>query len=344
MTTAILTILIPTYNRSKNLQILLRSLREELRPVWNDVVVYVSDNHSPDDTPEVIASIQSDWPELRAHRHAGQTGEGNFVHCVRAVETRWFWFIADDDMPKRGVVAQIVALLRSREPSLLYMRGEGVKSVVSPDQGKQVGALQVSELDAYHFARRVHVMFTFISATVVDREQMYQAIAGQQIDHFNNTNMVQLGWVLPPLRIPGRFLFVEDRCLLATTGNNGNYAVLRIFGNNFQRVTREILSGSAQVTRIGEAIITRTSITYLPGLVWSLRRGTLGKFDGGERVAAAMHEQLGGSLAYHLFVRPVEFLPTPLAWIALSCSRAVALLLRLYDRGLLFRGLPSGRR
>ncbi|HTQ35602.1 MAG TPA: glycosyltransferase family 2 protein, partial [Steroidobacteraceae bacterium] len=328
MTTPILTILVPTYNRSKHLEILLRNLREEVRPVAADVVVYVSDNGSSDDTAEVIARSREDWPELRANRQANNTAERNFVHCVRAVETRWFWFIADDDLPKRGVVAQIASLLRQHEPTLLYMQCEVMRPVTGPDQGRRVDALRVTELSARHFARRVHVMFTFISTMVVDRERMYQSIDGQPIDRFDNTGVVQLGWVLPPLRVPGRFLFVEDRCLLATAGNNGNYAVLRIFGCNFQWVVREIFSGSARLKRIGEVVITRTSIAYLPNLVWELRRGTLGKFDRGERVAAAMQAQLGRSLAYHLLVRPVEYLPAPLAWIVLICSKAVALSLR----------------
>lgn len=176
MSYPLLTVIVPTYKRSANLEILLRTLREETRAVRDEVVVYVSDNCSPDDTAEVVERWSKQWPGLRAHRHTSNAGaENNFYHCVRSVQSRWFWIIGDDDLPKRGVVAKIVKLLREREPALVYLESEWIRDILSPDQGDPVGELRVAELNALNFASKVNVWTTFISGTIVDRDRLQKA-------------------------------------------------------------------------------------------------------------------------------------------------------------------------
>ena len=98
MSAPLLTIIVPTYNRSAKLAILLTTLREESASVANEVVVQVSDNFSSDDTQNVITQAVEDWPCMSSYRHSTNIGaERNFCHAVDLVKTRWFWIIGDDD-------------------------------------------------------------------------------------------------------------------------------------------------------------------------------------------------------------------------------------------------------
>lgn len=308
MSKPLLTIIVPTYKRSANLEILLRSLHEETCAVADEVVVYVSDNCSPDDTAEVVARWSKDWSGLRTHRHASNVGpDNNFYHCVRSVQSRWFWIIGDDDLPKRGVVAKIVALLRQREPALVYLESEWIRDVLSPDQGDPVGELRVAQLNALNFASKVNVWTTFISGAIVDRDRLQQAMDGYSIDRFSGSYLGQLAWVLPMLKTSGPFLLVNDRCVLATRDNSGGYGPLTVFGVNFSRIVKETFGATSPLAR---AMIRANIVEYLPGAIWTSRRTSApGTSYTTESPWPELNRQLGAWLTYWLLLVPLGRFP-----------------------------------
>jgi abequosyltransferase len=311
MSYPLLTVIVPTYKRSANLEILLRTLREETRAVRDEVVVYVSDNCSPDDTAKVVARWSKDWPSLRTHRHVSNVGPGNnFYHCVRSVQSRWFWIIGDDDLPKRGVIAEVLTLLRERQPALVYMQSEWMNPVLSADQGEPVGALSVDDLDAFAFAVTVHTWLTFISGMVIDRERLECSLRGQPIDRFNATSLVQLGWILPLLDTSGPFLFVNNRCILATSGNTGGYRVLDTFCVNFPRIIDEFFDKDVHLK---DAVLRPHICEYLPGLIWQVRFGSIGEFRC-EGSGLLVRSSLRRYFNYWFIIWPIVSLPRFLAW------------------------------
>lgn len=311
MSSPILTIIVPTFKRSANLAILLQTLREETAAVETDVVVYVSDNCSPDDTPEIVARAAENWPILRSHRHATNVGlDRNFCHAVDAVQTRWFWIIGDDDLPKRGVVAQIVALLRARQPALLYMQSEWMNPVLNADQGEHVGKLQIASLSSYQFAKTVHVWVTFISGMVVDKELLLANLGAHSIRRFDTTYLAQLGWVLPLLKSDGPFLFLPDRCIIATKDNTGGYGLLTVFGVNFTRIVNESFGYRHP---LAQALINGNISQYLPGLVWGARSRISTTTHTDERPWRALTGQLGPHWLYWMLIVPLGRFPR---WLA----------------------------
>lgn len=306
----LLTIIVPTYKRSANLEILLRTLREETVSVIDDVVVYVSDNCSPDGTPEVVARAAVDWPILHSHRHPTNIGaDRNFCHCVNMVRTRWFWIIGDDDLPKRGVVAQVVALLRERQPALLYMQSEWMTPVQDPGQGEPIDSLHVANLDANSFAQALHIWVTFISGIVIDRAGLAATLQEQPIDRFNGTSLVQLGWVLPLFKTEGPFLFVRDRCVLATTENSGGYPLLTVFCVNFPRIVNDVFGKSSPLS---QALIGSAMSNFLPGRIWAARNASNSAYSG-EEPWAEIYRQLGSNWTYWLLLMPIGRFPIYLA-------------------------------
>jgi glycosyltransferase involved in cell wall biosynthesis len=312
MSMPLLTIIVPTYKRSANLETLLRTLREETATVAADVVVQVSDNCSPDDTPHVVARVGEGWPALRSHRHPTNIGaDRNFCHAVDAVQTRWFWIIGDDDLPKRGVVAQVVAQLRASEPALLYMQSEWINPVLNAEQGEPVGDLRVVSLDSQGFARAVHVWVTFISGMVIDKQRLQPALGAHTINRFDGTNLVQLGWVLPLLTSTGPFLLVRDRCMLATTDNSGGYGLLTVFGVNFTRIANDSFGLGHPLSN---ALIHGNITQYLPGRIWGTRReaqDTEAYLK--ENPWTALDSQLGSRWLYWMLLVPLGRFPR---WLA----------------------------
>jgi len=306
-----LTIIVPTFNRCNSLELLLCCLKSDLQPFGNDVAVYVSDNASTDATSSVLTKIQIDWPQLTIYRHATNVGpDQNFSHCVKQVRSRWFWIISDDDLPKRGVVAQILGILISQQPALIYIKSEWMNPVCSANQGEPIGLLSVINLDAISFATAVNTWLTFISGMVIDRELLVATPQGVQIDKFSGTSLVQLGWILPLLNTDGPFFFVKNRGILATSGNTGGYRVLKTFCSNFPAIINEFFGKNHKMSN---AILRRHINDYLPGLIWTVRFESIGLFKA-EESDEKIWQQLRKYPVYWIFLWPIANMKKNFAW------------------------------
>lgn len=313
MSTHRLTIIIPTFNRCASLELLLYHLKDELQIYKNDILVYISDNASTDNTNTIIKKIAGDWPELTSHRHQNNVGaDRNFIHCVNQVQTKWFWIIGDDDLPKRGVIAKLLNQLDNRQPALLYMRSESMNLVQSADQGEPIDKFQVTELDALSFLKFVNTWMTFISSMVVNREKLIGALQGQQLSRFDGTSLVQLGWILPLLNTNGPFLIVLNRGILVKAGNTGGYQVLKTFGVNFPSIIMEFFEGNKLFYK---GIINQHITEYLPRMIWNVRFGNLGNFQPEEKnIRHLIREKLSVFALYWITIWPIMSLPKFLAW------------------------------
>jgi abequosyltransferase len=335
MSTPLLTIIVPTYNRSTNLAILLKTLREETASVNNEIVVYVSDNCSTDDTQNVITQATEDWPCMSSYRHSTNIGaERNFCHAVDSVKTRWFWIIGDDDCPKRGVLAKVIQLLTDRKPALLYMQSDWVNAIVGP--GEAIGELRVSDLKALPFAEALHVWVTFISGMVIDRERLLDVLGDQSIDRFETTSLVHLGWVLPMLTTSGPFIYIKTECIVATKGNSGGYNVLKVFGYNFQNIVKAFFGELSGLRQFADSMILRANVHYLPGLLRSYKKGKAGKFDRDLNIEDAFDSDLLKSYFYRFILRSIISNNKIQSLVAYSVARIISRILNYYDFFIIF--------
>lgn len=328
---SLLTIIVPTYNRSVNLEVLLAELSSQARSLDGRVEVVVGDNCSSDNTPVVTKNFQAGFPDSRILRHEANLGpDENFCRCLDIVTTKYFWIVGDDDLPKCGVIAKLVELLEREAPDLVYMGSEWVNQVHSSRQGTRVANLGHEPRSKMEFARNVHVWFTFISGTIVNRHTLQTALQQQTIRRFSGTNLVQLGWIFPVLSAGQRFIQVNDRCVLATQDNTGGYALLTVFGANFPRIARQSFGAGSP---IAELLISRTCALYLPQLIWASRGAHRQRFKE-ENPWPVIREQLGMKWSYWAVLLPIGKFPKPLAQAVSIGWRLVVRAARVFDQGM----------
>lgn len=323
-----LTIIIPTYNRAPHLARLLATLARELAGLEGEVAVVIGDNCSSDETPALAAAFACSWPDTQLLRHTSNVGpEENFCRCLEQAQAPYFWIIGDDDLPRAGFIPALLQLLRRAAPDLLYINSRWSPELTDNEPGQPLQALDAVQLDRQAFARLVHVWTTFISGMVVRR-----AFApASALRRFAGTSLVQLGWVFAALERGECFVHVRTPAVLATAGNTGSYRVLTVFGRHFQRVTNEALAETKQTRSMSRAMVARTSIAFLPHLVWGYREGTLGRFGRDESLAEALAPEVRRSLAYALLLRPIERGPRVLARLALRLAGFLARVVAAWD-------------
>lgn len=306
---------------------LLDALTVELCGLEDCVDVIIGDNASVDGTPDVTRAFAALWISTRVLRHAENLGpEENFCLCVESVRTPYFWIIGDDDMPRAGAITLLIQLLEAHNPDLVYLNSRWSTSLRSHREAGTVSRLNATLLSREAFARRVHVWTTFISGAIVKTK----FAQNDSLRRFSGSSLVQLSWVLGALREGQSLAYVLEPCVLAKAANSGGYSMLEVFGNNFPRVVREAFSDCASQRSLAEQIVLRTSIVFLPDLIWGIREARLGNFDPNESVATNLNPQLGGSWSYRLIIRPLGFAsPSRARWLVMLAHGAAWLLKRM---------------
>ncbi len=109
----LLSICVPTYNRAAMLRVMLEAVLPQVAQAAPEVELCLSDNASPDETPEVVRAAQAICP-FRHARNATNLGPIRNLDRVtnEMAQGEYVWVLGDDDLVRPGAVRRIVAALR----------------------------------------------------------------------------------------------------------------------------------------------------------------------------------------------------------------------------------------
>lgn len=109
----LLTIAIPTYNRSARLAQQIKRLVNSIGEQWAHCRLLILDNASTDDTPAVCQAWQAQLgARLRVVRQPRNLGLiGNLCSCIRLTDTPYLWTVSDDDPIRPQAVANVLRAL-----------------------------------------------------------------------------------------------------------------------------------------------------------------------------------------------------------------------------------------
>ncbi|GHT02294.1 hypothetical protein AGMMS50276_32130 [Synergistales bacterium] len=109
----LLSICMPTYNRSKHIKRQLSFiLRDASEFIGKEVEILVSDNASPDDTDKIIRGIYHENPDTFFYIEQEENiGCGQWVYLINKAEGKYVWLVGDDDVLRPGIVEHVIDLL-----------------------------------------------------------------------------------------------------------------------------------------------------------------------------------------------------------------------------------------
>jgi abequosyltransferase len=308
----LLTIAIPTYNRSKQLDLALSVLiPQAIR--HPDVEILISDNCSPDDTSEVVNRYLGPAnPNIRYQRHDHNIGpDANFISCYDRAQGKYFWLCGDDDIIVAGALDRLLERLHAEEYDLIYATSYGFRNdYIAEYQGDPLRRRYHTVTSAHQFALIVNIMFTFISGIIVNKERL-ERLPHEPLTNFIGTNLIQLSWVLPLLPHHTRSLVLWERVVAGRGGDAGGYSFGKVFGEALASVTKQLLPDNPELVR---AILNPSLRRSLPSIIYDLRRDA-NQHCHMEEASGILNRSYGRNFRYWLFTYPVLKLPLPLARI-----------------------------
>jgi abequosyltransferase len=311
----LLTIAIPTFNRSRYLSRLLESLLPQLAGE-SRVELLISDNASTDETQAILDRYREGGMPFRKIRNEANIGpDANFEQCFLEASGKYIWIIGDDDAVLRGGVAVILDLLsegeRTGEYDVVHLRG---KEIGYEDMPPEIGGQPVFEIihDARTFALKTHVFLTFITANIINKRRVL-SLPHRPFSELIGTNLAQLSWTYTAIRYFRKGAFLREPIIVAGGDNRGGFSLFNVFGANLKRVTEEWLV-EPELVRV---VLNGTLQVFFPP--WALQ-ANLGRsrFEA-ERLDELLHSLFPDNLRFYFFVYPLLKLPKNLArlWMIL---------------------------
>lgn len=117
----LLSICIPTYNRSKLLQECLHSIVKQFnnKRVYHDVEIVISNNNSEDDTEKTVRSFREKYDNIRYFKNKINIGTKNTIKVATYARGEYIWFFSDDDWQKKNSIIKIIDLINKYKPNLI---------------------------------------------------------------------------------------------------------------------------------------------------------------------------------------------------------------------------------
>lgn len=169
----LLSITIPTYNRSQYLSDNLNRLNQELRGIeLSCVEIIVSDNASIDDTENIVRKAINDGLPLHYVKNAENIGsDENFAQCFNLARGKYVLIMGDDDLFSRGALDHLIMQLKMEQNGgygVVFLRPYAFD--LDPDKEYPHGLSGSEVYSPAEFIVKISHLMTFISSLVINKE------------------------------------------------------------------------------------------------------------------------------------------------------------------------------
>lgn len=304
----LLTLAVPTFNRSRYLETFLSAVAPQLA-AESRVELLISDNASPDDTGALVRHHQQRGLPIRYIRNDANVGaDRNILQCFELAAGKYVWICGDDDVVEpTGIERVLRHLEREPEYDMIFLQARGFEGAYTPQTPPSPERVTIFTR-AEEAARHVHVFFTFITGTIINKSRVAE-YPHPPFSSLGDTNLVQLSWTYTALEHHRRSLMIHTPLVATLTNNTGGYALFKVFGANLKRITDDWISSP----RIRAIIYRGVLFAFFP---WFLVKRKGGPQFTAEDPEAILRPLFGNQIYYWLFDFPIIKLPPVLgrAW------------------------------
>jgi glycosyltransferase involved in cell wall biosynthesis len=311
MSNILLSICIPTYNRSKFLKTCLEGFVGQILEdgLTGSVEIVISDNCSPDDTGDTVSAFKRQFHNITYSRNEQNLGvDRNVAKAISLARGEYIWFFSDDDWIADGAVANIVGRLKPGAPGAMivnwlnyYPGGQVTAKDLKFDTDKVFGSL--SEL-----LGTVNSTF-FLSSLMFKRELLNHELASS---YFSPPGFFHWGAFLNAAANSSSCGVIADPLICHRVGNE---SYLRQWPEIFLNIMPDFFMKCAAELGISQKAIDYQLNNYLTKVSLMTIMQVRVLFN---RSHAELKDVLRNSSAYYgsyfkyyLYIVPPFYIPTP---------------------------------
>jgi len=273
MTTPLLTIAIPTFNRAGYLDLCLGQISRQIHGNAELLEVLVSNNSSTDNTKEIVEKYIGMGVPIRYVENSENIGaEKNVIQCYKLSSGKYVYIIGDDDLLLEGALDKILQVLSADDYGVVYLTSYGFTSDYLAERPAKCGHGVLVFADPERYLRKVHYWITFLSGNIVNKSLIAAEV---DPDRFAGSNLPQLSWFIPALYKAEKNVFIEEFVVAFKAFNTGGYRLCQVFGENLNGIFSSFVDNGYQ-RKPFDYINRKLLLTFFPNLLLIMRRQSKG--------------------------------------------------------------------
>ena len=143
---SLLTIAIPTYNRSRQLEINIINIIDSLSC---NIKLFISDNASDDDTARMVEQYMAMSENISYQRNSTNIGyDGNIIKCIDGCSSEYIWLLSDDDYITLATIKRIYNILEEYQPDGMLINSKVINpetnSIIFSNLNNTIGDFQTT--------------------------------------------------------------------------------------------------------------------------------------------------------------------------------------------------------
>lgn len=307
----LLTIAVPTYNRSLYLEQLLDSLCYQLVGVQPKVELLIVDNNSPDNTAEVVRNHEDicDIRYIKNERNIGP--DNNFIKCLTEAKGKYVLLFGDDDLFLEGSIQYLIDILSSGDYGVVHLKVLPF-SDEEPVVDNAIRFESVNrKLGIKDFISSAHINTMFISANVINKQYFESSIPNV----FLESNLVQLAWTFNAALKSQENFVVENKIVAGRLFNTSGYDFCKVFVKNVNSIVDYYVNKGFSRS-IFDGMFQRLLMVYYPANIVKIRCGHYKV--GFDSCHYLLWKYYNNSVYYWIFIVPALLLPKKVAWFIFS--------------------------
>ncbi|MDF2924159.1 MAG: hypothetical protein K0R57_3073 [Paenibacillaceae bacterium] len=246
----LLSICIPTYNRSANLDLCLYSILSQLKQD-TPVEVVVSDNASTDNTAEVVRRYAADYPCLKYYRNSENIGaDRNIYNIMRLARGTFIKLQGDDDYCVKDTLPPLLEVVEQhRDCGIIHIHVHNNDRRVYTAEG------------ASAFLRASSMMSTFITGMILRREDLEQ-VEDPSLFLDSSFNQMYLQYAI--LMKNPKFCAVHWSMFHFEANQPGGYNFGQVVFGSYQAILRHFIGNGLTETDVYAEKLRSVFIYILP--------------------------------------------------------------------------------
>lgn len=276
----ILTIAIPTYNRSEFLDECLRSIVHQIdEDIYERLEIFISDNGSTDNTYEIVQKYRDNYNIIYYKNDINMGMDVNYYNCIYMPSSKFVHLMSDDDIMLPGTIKAILSFINFHpDTSLIHLNSCGFdkkysQNNISNPRLKMNRDICTKNKD--EFIDWVGIYITFLSTIVINRTKLFK-IPNPKI-YFNTHFLCSH---IPLLITKGDELMgiISHNCIAARGGNAGGYNLYDVWVQQYKRLLLEtgIIAGYSK--KIMKQLFINSLCNNIRGFIIEFRLNNTG-FD-----------------------------------------------------------------
>jgi abequosyltransferase len=299
----LLTICIPTYNRSFFLKGLIENIFSEITETGcaEDVQILIVDGNSTDNTSKIVEELKLKG-KLKYYRREKREGiDKDILKCIELSDGKYCWLFSDDDRLTTGSISHLMNMLRkekdltgcfcNRAPYDFHMERKVVEINGWPGKIIKEDRIFTDKAECFKY---IGMDFGFISSQVVKRSEWQKVVEGEDFGELYSSYYLMVHILFLMMNAKFKWLYISKPLVKQRTGNdsllNSKGVIERqmVEHNNFEKIVSKHYNMASKeykiffkkmVNRLPRAIANLKSQNITYKIQWCLLKLYFSKYN-----------------------------------------------------------------